>query len=110
MQPSEVRQLGPGGHALIQAALLGHVADPHALGGSDRPILPAHLALIGLQQTAHDPHRGRLTRPVATHESIQRAPGHAEAEAIEGSHRARRALQIAQLEHVACAPAHPSAT
>jgi hypothetical protein len=73
VQAREVDDLVADAHLRVQAALLGHVAEAPAHRGVDRPALPAHLAAVGLEDAEHDPHRGRLARPVGADEAEEPA-------------------------------------
>jgi hypothetical protein len=81
---AEVCQLLGQSHLRIQAALLGHVADPPARREIERLAVPAHLALVGAEHPEHDPHRRGLARAVAADEAEQFAGMDVEAQVLYG--------------------------
>ena len=99
VQPREVHELVADAHLRVQAALLGHVAEPAARGRVDLPALPADLARVGLEDAQDDPHRGRLARPVRADEAEQAAGRGAEREVVERKRAAEAAPESDQLEH-----------
>jgi hypothetical protein len=66
MQSREVAHLVCQGHLRVEPALLGHVAEPQAVGLADRVTLPAHRPVIRLKDSHHCTHGCRLAGPVAT--------------------------------------------
>ena len=83
VQHGEVLELIADPHLRIQAALLGHVADPLAARRVYRSPIPEDAARVGCQQPADDPHRGRLARPVTADKTEHAPPGNREAELID---------------------------
>jgi hypothetical protein len=67
----------------IEAALLGHVADPLACLRIDRPTVPRNAPDIGREQPGDDPFRGRLTGAVATAEREQASGRNREADPVD---------------------------
>jgi hypothetical protein len=98
VQHAEVLEQLARAHLRIQAALLGHVADPRAHARVDRLAAPPHRPVVRRQQAADDPHRRRLARPVAPDEAEQRAGRDLEAQPVEGDDVAERPAQAGELE------------
>ena len=63
-EPAEVHELLVYAHAGVQAALLGHVAEPRPLRAADGRTAPTNCAGIQLDQPEHRPHRRRLPSAV----------------------------------------------
>jgi hypothetical protein len=71
VQARHVDELVAHPHLRVQAALLGHVADPPPLLGADRGTAPAHRAGVSGEDAEDDPHRRRLAGAVgAEHLSL----------------------------------------
>jgi hypothetical protein len=83
VQHPEVLELLGGAHLGVQAALLGHVADPLPRPGVERAPAPRDRPAVGGEQAADDPHRRRLAGPVAPDEAEQLAGRHVEAQPVE---------------------------
>ena len=71
VQLAEVRQLLRHAHLGVQAALLGHVADPPAGLEGQGHAQPAHRSGVGREHAQHHPHRRGLAGAVAPHEPEQ---------------------------------------
>src|SRR3984893_3918975 len=84
MQLRQVDELLADSHLRIQAALLGHVADPAAHLEADGRSIPQHVPAIGDQRAQHDAHRGRLAGPVAADETEHLTRANVEAQISHG--------------------------
>ena len=84
LQAAVVAEQAAHGHLLVEAALLGQVADAIARGAVSRGAEHLDLPCVG-QQDVHDhPQRGRLARAVGADEAVDRSLGHGEREAVDG--------------------------
>src|SRR3954468_20914776 len=111
VQAREVHELVGDAHLRIQAALLGHVAEPGARRGVDRPAAEAHLAGVRREDAEHDAHGGGLARAVGADEAEELPLAHGEAEAVERDRLAVAPAQAVELERGAGGPAQaPSPT
>src|SRR5581483_3947621 len=92
VQLREIYELLADPHLRIQAALLGHVADPAPDLEADRRTVPQHRAVVGEQRAEHDAHGGRLAGAVASDEAINLAgaDGH-----VQAAHRHERPVALA---------------
>jgi hypothetical protein len=98
VQAGEVHEMVGDAHLRVQAALLGHVAEPRAGGGVDPLPVPADLAAVRLEDAEHDPHGGRLARAVGADEAEHLAGPDVEAEPVEGDGRPVAAAEVVEVE------------
>ena len=99
VQPRQVDELVAHAHLRVQAALLGHVAEPRAGLEVDRPALEQHLTAVGGEHAEHDPHGGRLAGPVRADEAEHLAALDGEGDPVEGDDVSVAAREVPQLEH-----------
>ncbi len=96
---TQVAQLLGQAHLGVEAACLGHVADPPATVERDgRPVDP-DLARVGREDPEHDAHRRRLARAVAADEPEQLAGADLEAQVTERDDLAVAFREPVDLEH-----------
>jgi hypothetical protein len=98
VQAGEVHELVGDPHLRVQPALLGHVAEPRAGRGVERPALPAHGVLVGLEHAEDDPHRRGLARAVGPDEAEQLTRTDVEAQPVERDRGAVATAQVVELE------------
>ncbi len=84
VQLTEIGELLRHAHLRIQAAFLGHVAEPASGLERQRHTQPAHHTGIGREHAQRDPHRGRLAGAVAPHEAEQLTGADVEGQVLEG--------------------------
>ena len=87
----EVRELLEDPHPRVQAALLGHVAEPQPRLAADDRAVPADLAAVRPGQAEDAAHRRRLAGAVGAEEADDAAGRGLERRAIEGGRRRRSA-------------------
>ena len=90
----EVGELLADAHPRVQAALLGHVAEPQPRRRVDRPPVPADLARLGDREPEDAAHRRGLARAVGAEEAEQPAAARRERGAVERRHAARSAWSV----------------
>ena len=83
----EVGELDGGRHLRIEAALLGHVAEPEPRLPVDGAVVPAHLARVERDEAEHAPHRRRLAGPVRAEEADDPPARNLERGAVERDDR-----------------------
>ena len=84
LEPAVVAQQPADRHLLIEAALLGQVADAIARGRGVARAEHFDLPSIG-QQDVHDhPERGGLAGAVRADEAVDRSRGHGERQVVDG--------------------------
>ena len=96
---AEVEQLLSDPHARVEAALLGHVAEPHPLSGPDAGAPPRHRAGIQLDQAEHHTHGGGLARAVGSEEAGEPSGTGGERAAVERRQRTEPLGGPVELEH-----------
>ena len=99
VQPGEVDELLADPHLRVEAALLGHVADPAADLLVDRAAVPAHLPGVGADQAHRDAHRGRLAGAVGAAEAEHLTGRDGEADPVEHLVVPVALVQPVELEH-----------
>ena len=97
----EVLELVGDRHPRIEATLLRHVAEAHALGQPDRAPVPEHLAAVGLDEPEDGPHRGRLARAVRPEKAEHPAARDRERAVVERLHRPEPLAHVPELEAAA---------
>ena len=98
VQPAQVLQLLQDLHARVEAAFLGHVAEPAPVLLGHRLALPAHLARLQRHHAEDRAHRGGLAGPVRPQEAEDLAGRDAEGQAVQRDHGPEPAAQPDQLE------------
>ena len=99
VQLGEVAQLLADGHPRVQAALLGHVADPAAPPGVDGAAVEPDLAGVGGQDPQDDAHRRGLARAVGPDEAEELAGPDGEGHVRQGAHVAVALGHTVDLQH-----------
>jgi len=94
----EVAQLVGDLHPRVQAALLGHVAEPETMDPVDRPALPSDRAAIRSGEPEHAAHRRRLTGAVRPQEPDQTAGPDGERGSVERDDGPVALRQVGDLE------------
>ena len=87
VQPREVAELAPHPHARVEAAFLGHVADPAAHRQVHRPPRPPDLAGVRRQHADRDPHRRGLSGAVRSDKTKDLAGPDGKAHLAQGAGR-----------------------
>ena len=101
----EVGELLADPHPRVEAALLGHVAEPQARVAVDEPAVPAHLAAVRAGKAEDAAHRRGLAGAVRPEEPDDAARAGRECRAVERDDRPVALGEVDDFEHGPTLPA-----
>ena len=96
LEPRHVEEELADAHLLVEAALLGQVADPVLRLERRRPAEHGQVAAIRKEDRQDHPDHRRLARAVRADDAVQRPLGHLQVEVVDGDRLAERLSEVLQ--------------